>query len=165
MVPKFQADTVYLSCSPFDIILYKLNPLDTNPTKLFFLFTKFDTNSEIKNSATTLRRRKTGLSLRTLGKKTVLFLAPQYNISQFFHDFLFHLLFYYMFLSFLLFLWGKTVKLALRPLLLPTVAAPDDDDCGTFGGMQIDRGNRSTRRKPAPVPLCLLQIPRRRLTA
>jgi hypothetical protein len=25
--------------------------------------------------------------------------------------------------------------------------------------MKIDRGNRSTRRKPAPVPLCPPQIP------
>jgi type IV secretory pathway VirB6-like protein len=29
-----------------------------------------------------------------------------------------------------------------------------DDECGTVGGMRIGRGNRSTRRKPAPVPLC-----------
>jgi hypothetical protein len=27
------------------------------------------------------------------------------------------------------------------------------------GGMKIGRGNRSTRRKPAPVPLCPPQIP------
>jgi hypothetical protein len=42
----------------------------------------------------------------------------------------------------------------------PIVPAPDDDDeCGTVGGMRIGRGNRSTRRKPAPVPLCSPQIP------
>jgi hypothetical protein len=35
----------------------------------------------------------------------------------------------------------------------------DDDDCGAMGGMKIGRGNRSTRRKPAPVPLCPPQIP------
>jgi hypothetical protein len=35
----------------------------------------------------------------------------------------------------------------------------DDDECGTVGGMRIGRGNRSTWRKPAPVPLCLSQIP------
>jgi hypothetical protein len=29
----------------------------------------------------------------------------------------------------------------------------DDDDCGAIGGMKIGRGNRSTRRKPTPVPL------------
>jgi hypothetical protein len=34
-----------------------------------------------------------------------------------------------------------------------------DDDYGAVGGMRISRGNRSTRRKPAPVPLCPAQIP------
>jgi hypothetical protein len=35
----------------------------------------------------------------------------------------------------------------------PIVPAPGDYDNGEIGGM-IGRGNRSTRRKPAPVPLC-----------
>jgi hypothetical protein len=35
----------------------------------------------------------------------------------------------------------------------------DDGDCGEISGMKIDRGNRSTRRKPAPAPLCPPQIP------
>jgi hypothetical protein len=35
----------------------------------------------------------------------------------------------------------------------------DDGDCGAIGGMKIDRGNRSTLRKPAPAPLCPPQIP------
>jgi hypothetical protein len=35
----------------------------------------------------------------------------------------------------------------------------DEGDCGEIGGMKIGRGNRSTRRKPAPVPLCPPQIP------
>jgi hypothetical protein len=35
----------------------------------------------------------------------------------------------------------------------------DDDDCGAIGGMKIGRGNQSTRRKPAPAPLCPPQIP------
>jgi hypothetical protein len=35
----------------------------------------------------------------------------------------------------------------------------DDVDCGAVGGMRIGRGNRSTRRKPVPVPLCPPQIP------
>jgi hypothetical protein len=39
------------------------------------------------------------------------------------------------------------------------VSAPGDYDTGEIGGM-IGRGNRSTRRKPAPVPLCPPQIPR-----
>jgi hypothetical protein len=38
------------------------------------------------------------------------------------------------------------------------VSAPGDYDNGEIGGM-IGRGNRSTRRKPAPVPLCPPQIP------
>jgi hypothetical protein len=40
----------------------------------------------------------------------------------------------------------------------PTVPAPGDYDDGEIGGM-IGRGNRSTRRKPAPVPLCPPQTP------
>jgi hypothetical protein len=35
----------------------------------------------------------------------------------------------------------------------------DEGDCGEIGGMRIGRGNRSTRRKPAPAPLCPPQIP------
>jgi hypothetical protein len=35
----------------------------------------------------------------------------------------------------------------------------DDGDCGAVCGMKIGRGNRSTRRKPAPAPLCPSQIP------
>jgi hypothetical protein len=38
------------------------------------------------------------------------------------------------------------------------VPAPGDYDNGEIGGM-IGRGNRSTRRKPAPVPHCRPQIP------
>jgi hypothetical protein len=34
-----------------------------------------------------------------------------------------------------------------------------EDDCGAIGGMKIGRGNRSTRRKPAPALLCPPQIP------
>jgi hypothetical protein len=41
----------------------------------------------------------------------------------------------------------------------PVVPSPGDYDDGEFGGMMIDRGNRSTRRKPAPMPLCPPQIP------
>jgi hypothetical protein len=36
--------------------------------------------------------------------------------------------------------------------------APDDDECGAVGGM-IGKGNRSTRRKPAPVQLHPPQMP------
>jgi hypothetical protein len=41
----------------------------------------------------------------------------------------------------------------------PIVPAPGDCEDGEFGGMKIGRGNRSTRRKPAPGPLCPPQIP------
>jgi hypothetical protein len=41
----------------------------------------------------------------------------------------------------------------------PIVPAPGDYDDGEFGGMKIGRGNRSTRKKPAPAPLCPPQIP------
>jgi hypothetical protein len=41
----------------------------------------------------------------------------------------------------------------------PIVSAMGDYDDGEIGGMIIGRGNRSTRRKPAPVPLCRPQIP------
>jgi hypothetical protein len=40
----------------------------------------------------------------------------------------------------------------------PIVAALGDSEDGEFGGMN-GRGNRSTRRKPAPAPLCPPQIP------
>jgi hypothetical protein len=35
----------------------------------------------------------------------------------------------------------------------------DDDERGAVDGIQIGRGNRITRRKPAPVPLCPPRIP------
>jgi hypothetical protein len=48
------------------------------------------------------------------------------------------------------------VHLVLRPLtgILHQPRMIDDDECEAVGGMRIGRGNRSTRRKPAPVPLC-----------
>jgi hypothetical protein len=36
----------------------------------------------------------------------------------------------------------------------PIVPAPGDYEDGEIGEMMIVRGNRSTRRKPAPVSLC-----------
>jgi hypothetical protein len=29
-----------------------------------------------------------------------------------------------------------------------------DEDCGAVGGTKVGRGNRSSQKKPAPVPLC-----------
>jgi hypothetical protein len=42
----------------------------------------------------------------------------------------------------------------------PVIPARDDndDDCGAIAGM-LGKGNGSTRKKPAPVPLCPPQIP------
>jgi hypothetical protein len=48
---------------------------------------------------------------------------------------------------------AATTGLLYQPQLI------DDGDCGEIGGMKIGRGNRSTRRKPAPAPLCPPQIP------
>jgi hypothetical protein len=48
---------------------------------------------------------------------------------------------------------SATVGLLYQPRMI------DDDDYGALGGMRIGRGNRSTRRKPASVPLCPPQIP------
>jgi hypothetical protein len=42
----------------------------------------------------------------------------------------------------------------------PIVPAPDDYDHAETGGMMIGRGNRSTQRKPALVPLCPPRTPR-----
>jgi hypothetical protein len=41
----------------------------------------------------------------------------------------------------------------------PIVPTLGDYNDGEFGGMMIGKGNQSTRRKPAPVPLCPPQIP------
>jgi hypothetical protein len=41
----------------------------------------------------------------------------------------------------------------------PIVSAPGEYDDGEFVGMNIGRGNLSTRRKPTPAPLCPPQIP------
>jgi hypothetical protein len=48
----------------------------------------------------------------------------------------------------------------VRRLLLGLLYQPRviDNECGAVGGMRIGRGNRSTRRKPAPVLLRSSQI-------
>jgi hypothetical protein len=48
---------------------------------------------------------------------------------------------------------SATVVLLYQPQMI------DDDVYGAVGGMRIGRGNRSTRRKPAPVPIFPPQIP------
>jgi hypothetical protein len=47
---------------------------------------------------------------------------------------------------------SATVGLLYQPRMI------DNNDYGAVGGMRIGRGNRSTRRKPAPVPLFPPQI-------
>jgi hypothetical protein len=60
--------------------------------------------------------------------------------------------------------WGgmRLSPLGTSAINWPIVPAPDDDvdddECGAVGGMRIGKGNRSTRRKPAPVPLRSPQI-------
>jgi hypothetical protein len=53
--------------------------------------------------------------------------------------------------------WGETEStwsqfgLLYQPRMI-------DDECGAVGGMRINMGNRSTRIRPAPDPLCSPQI-------
>jgi hypothetical protein len=54
---------------------------------------------------------------------------------------------------------SKLGPLGTSPTEWPVVPTPADCDYGEFGGMKIGRGNRSTRRKPAPAPLYPPQIP------
>jgi hypothetical protein len=52
------------------------------------------------------------------------------------------------------------VHLVLRPLFgLLYQPQMVDDECVAVGRIWIGKGNRSTRRKTAPVPLCRPQIP------
>jgi hypothetical protein len=51
---------------------------------------------------------------------------------------------------------GPLGTVATNKAIVPT---PGDYDDGEIGGMMIGRGNRSTQRKPAPVPLCPPQTP------
>jgi hypothetical protein len=46
---------------------------------------------------------------------------------------------------------AATIGLFYQPQMI-------DDECGAVGGMKIGRGNRRTRGKPAPMPLCPPQI-------
>jgi hypothetical protein len=57
--------------------------------------------------------------------------------------------------------WGETESLgtAATTGLLYQPRMIGDGDCGEIGGMKIGRANRSTRKNPAPAPLCPPQIP------
>jgi hypothetical protein len=51
--------------------------------------------------------------------------------------------------------WVKLSPLGTSANIWPIVQPRMiDEECGVVGGMRIGRGNRSTRGKPAPVPLC-----------
>jgi hypothetical protein len=69
-------------------------------------------------------------------------------------------------LLFYFFIIVSGVRLIVSPLGTAATTGPlyqpqmiDDGDCGEIGGMKIGRGNRSTRRKPTPAPLCPPQNP------
>jgi hypothetical protein len=53
-------------------------------------------------------------------------------------------------------LCGGTLGTAATTGLLYQLRMIGDGDCGENGRLKIGRGNRSTRRKPAPAPLCPL---------
>jgi hypothetical protein len=53
--------------------------------------------------------------------------------------------------------WGYLVHRQLTGLLYQPWMM--DDECGAVRGMRVARGNRSTRRKLASLPLCPPQIP------
>jgi hypothetical protein len=50
-------------------------------------------------------------------------------------------------------------QLVARPLLTYQGDCDDDDDDEVGGMNGFGRGNRNTRKKPAPTPLCSPQIP------
>jgi hypothetical protein len=50
--------------------------------------------------------------------------------------------------------WGRTFGTVATTGLLYQPQMIGEGDCGEIGGMKIGRGNRSTRRKAAPEPLC-----------
>jgi hypothetical protein len=55
---------------------------------------------------------------------------------------------------------GRTPYTSDQLVARSLLTAPGDCDDGEVGGMNgFGRGNRSTRRKPAPTPLCPKQIP------
>jgi hypothetical protein len=55
-------------------------------------------------------------------------------------------------------LCGGTLGTAATTGLLYQPRMIGDGDCGEIRGMNIGKGNRSTRRKPTPAPLCPPQI-------
>jgi hypothetical protein len=93
--------------------------------------------------------------LQAVQKRTISCLCRGSNSDfPFFQLVAFYLFFYFVSLGGVRlspFGTSATVGLLYQPQMI--------DDYGAVGGMRIGRGNRSTRRKPAPVPLCTPQIP------
>jgi hypothetical protein len=55
---------------------------------------------------------------------------------------------------------GRTPWMGDQLVARPLLTAPGDCDDGEVGGMKgFGRGNRSTQRKLAPMPICPPQIP------
>jgi hypothetical protein len=66
------------------------------------------------------------------------------------------------YLLLLLFLVGVRLSPLVTAAIIGLLYQPqmiNDSDCGAISGMKSGRGNRSTRRNPAPVSLCPPQIP------
>jgi hypothetical protein len=67
---------------------------------------------------------------------------------------------FYWFIPFISLCGVRLSPLGTSATNWPIVPAPMiDDECGAVYGMRVGRGNRSTRRKPAQVPLCPPRIP------
>jgi hypothetical protein len=55
--------------------------------------------------------------------------------------------------------YGETKSIVTGATYSSIVPALESNDCEAISGMNMCRRNRSTRRKPAPLPLCPPQIP------
>jgi hypothetical protein len=101
--------------------------------------------------------RRTRKRSHSSGFKPFFNVITPIKLLSLFSFFLFFLFFYYYFSSLS---GGWSPAGSTRPATdWPIVPAPGDHDDGEFGGMKIDKGNRSIRRKPAPASLCPTQIP------
>jgi hypothetical protein len=70
-----------------------------------------------------------------------------------------HHLFYFIFLICVVESGVQLGPLGTAATNRPIVPAPGDYDDGEIGGMMIGRGNQSTYRNLAPVPLCPPETP------
>jgi hypothetical protein len=86
---------------------------------------------------------------------TLAIFVEEHNVRSFLQSPVSSTLFFYYYW------WDGTKSLgtAATSGLLYKPQMIDEGDYGAIGGMKIGRENRSTRRKPAPAPLCPPQIP------